>query len=83
MQILQSRQAKEYVFLLKQDIMNFILKKAMFNFIKSIVPPEDKNDVQSICDETSLLIDAVNPPLTQEGKLLALTEHSKNILKYL
>ena len=83
MQNLQSRQAKEYLFLLKQDFMKFILKTALFNFIKSIVPPEDKEEVQNICDGTSLLIDTVNPPLTQEGKLLALAEHSKNISKYL
>ena len=83
MQNLQSRQAKEYLFLLKQDFMKFILKTALFNFIKSIVPPEDKEEVQNICDGTSLLIDTVNPPLTQEGQFLALAEHSKNISKYL
>ena len=83
MQNLHSKYTKEYLSLLQQDIMKFILKTALFNFIKSIVPPEDKEEVQSICDGTSLLIDTVNPPLTKEGKLLALAEHSKNISKYL
>ena len=83
MQNLQSKYTKEYLSLLQRDITKFLLKTALFNFIKSLVPSEDKEDVQSICDGTSLLIDTVNPPLTQEGQFLALAEHSKNISKYL
>ena len=82
MQNLHSKYTKEYLSLLQQDIMKFILKTALFNFIKSLVLSEDKEDVQSICDGTSLLIDAVSPPYTEEGQMLAFVEHSKNISKY-
>ncbi len=66
-----------------QDLRNWAIKLALFNFIVASAHPQNKRDVEAICNGVSGALDLINPPKTREGQALALGTNAYNLSKYL
>lgn len=66
-----------------QDFANWATKFMLSKVIVSLVPQEDKRQVEMICDGISGLLDIVNPPQTQEGRALVVGTNIYNLSKFL
>lgn len=66
-----------------QDFANWATKFMLSKFIVSLAPQQDKRQVEMFCDGASGIMDVVNPPQTQEGRVLALSTNIYNLSKFL
>lgn len=71
-----------YLYYLEQDLKTMVFKLMLKEAIISSVSTYDKREVESICDGIFGLLDIVNPPLTQECRILTSGTNVYNLLKY-
>ena len=66
-----------------QDFANWAIKLALSKFIVASAHPQNRRQVEYICDGVSGALDLINPPKTLEGQALAFGTNAYNLSKYL
>ena len=73
----------EYQNAVAQDLRNWAIKFALSKFIVASAHPQNRRQVEYICDGVSGALDLINPPKTIEGQSLAFGTNAYNLSKYL
>lgn len=73
----------EYQNAVAQDLRNWAIKLALSKFIVASAHPQNRRQVEYICDGVSGALDLINPPKTLEGQALAFGTNAYNLSKYL
>ena len=73
----------EYQNAVAQDLRNWAIKLALSKFIIASAHPQNRRQVEYICDGVSGALDLINPPKTLEGQALAFGTNAYNLSKYL
>ena len=73
----------EYQNTVAQDLRKIVIKFLLSEFIVASTPPQNKRQIESICDGVSGLLDIVSPPQTKEGMALSFLINAYNLSKYI